>query len=68
MGLSMRQQRSLRSIEESLRRSDPRFATTMCAFAVFVEDGPTPEQERLTSRPLWRRIVNWVLTHGPNWT
>jgi hypothetical protein len=64
MGLSTRQQRSLRRIEDSLRQSDPGFATTMCTFAVFEVDGVTPEQERLISRARWRRIVSWVFHAG----
>jgi hypothetical protein len=50
MGLSVRQQWSLYRIEDSIRRSDPRLTSTMCAFPMFALDGEMPQHERLRSR------------------
>jgi hypothetical protein len=57
MGLSLRQQWRFYRIEDSIRRSDPRFASLMCALSMFALDGEIPEREQLKSRTARGRQV-----------
>jgi hypothetical protein len=50
MGLSLRQQWRFYRIEDSIRRSDPRFVSLMCALSMLALDGEIPEREQLRSR------------------
>lgn len=57
MALSIRQQWSLRRIEYSLRRSDPRLVALMINFPKFALIGTIPAHERLKRPAVWRLQV-----------